>query len=801
MSDDATPVSNTLTRIVIDNVYRTGAGSRTVEIKDAMDNLVSNPTVFRFLTSLNSMLAASSYANDETGVGITIKITTASLIATDIPLDGYPFDFGLTGFESDYSHPNGTYYANNDNSKPMQGEAFRDGQGYIYLESREDDGTISNSFDGIDITSYSNTVISASLERLLFHELVHNYTLMPDSAGNAFRARSIIDDKGNSDPHDDSYISYSEDIAILGENFIYNRYAQENGASDGGYRFGHGGSNIPGGSSGMDAFDLFENMRSIIPGENLNPTSNPSFGPIKYVGYNDPMSQRLTLNYHEVGHSVTIGASSFKYDHYLTYELDNLATNGTLFTMTGASPALGLAAQDVLFDSLVQPVHGVMPYEGILSPVHASLAGLHSVAPFTSKSDVFAIFSASELNEIRPTHLAGLDRMVTISAERFGINVRDPAAKIDSTRTEFTDTDITGPVGTGTPDAARTLAIDESLATTGTLIFGGSGYKERYDASIVVNDDSELPNRYVQSSDSFVASNDLISGSQHGDVIVAGTGMGLLRNTINGNGGHDILVGRTGNDNLNGGDGDDILIGGGGVNYLNGGAGVDIASYVDATEGMTIDLTMSGGSKIGQGYARPTSTPGYMGYGSVGDTLYQIEGVIGSKYADVFYGRGGSLMIGGEGNDTFYLKNGDVAIGGGGNDTFIMLDYGHVDPDTKVQIDIGRYAILDLDANDILAGGNIDSAYPWPMPDIYGSRQTSLAFDTGNSDQPGRLSIVETTRDPGYWPNGAPVTTNVKYEIFISDLQPSDFANPPLAWGPAYTGPSYQFSDLFDLMI
>ncbi|MCX7420886.1 MAG: calcium-binding protein [Planctomycetia bacterium] len=46
--------------------------------------------------------------------------------------------------------------------------------------------------------------------------------------------------------------------------------------------------------------------------------------------------------------------------------------------------------------------------------------------------------------------------------------------------------------------------------------------------------------------------------------------------TLNGGGGHDVLIGGSKNDSLNGGDGRDLLIGGLGADTLNGDAGDDI---------------------------------------------------------------------------------------------------------------------------------------------------------------------------------------------------------------------------------
>ena len=70
-----------------------------------------------------------------------------------------------------------------------------------------------------------------------------------------------------------------------------------------------------------------------------------------------------------------------------------------------------------------------------------------------------------------------------------------------------------------------------------------------------------------------------VIGSAHGD-------------RITGDNEDNTLTGGAGNDTLNGDDGDDTLNGGPGGDTLDGGDGdMDTATYADATEGVTIDLS------------------------------------------------------------------------------------------------------------------------------------------------------------------------------------------------------------------
>ena len=109
--------------------------------------------------------------------------------------------------------------------------------------------------------------------------------------------------------------------------------------------------------------------------------------------------------------------------------------------------------------------------------------------------------------------------------------------------------------------------------------------------------------------------------------------------TLTGNGGNDMLKGEEGNDTLKGGEGGDMLDGGPGRDKLEGGGtendpGNDTATYANATEGVTVDL--SGGNR-GQGDA-------------AGDTFTGIEQYVGSAHDDVFIaGKGTHSINGGTG--------------------------------------------------------------------------------------------------------------------------------------------------------
>lgn len=169
-----------------------------------------------------------------------------------------------------------------------------------------------------------------------------------------------------------------------------------------------------------------------------------------------------------------------------------------------------------------------------------------------------------------------------------------------------------------------------------------------------------------------------VGGSSADDLLPTGTPLAPTPpNTgvslkLTGTSGNDTLSGGAGDDRLDGKGGDDILIGGAGADALTGGAGTDLASYQTAQQGVLASLRDSG---MNTGDA-------------AGDTYVQIEGLMGSEYADqlfaaatasTIYGGGGddyiqgydgaNKLYGDDGNDAIYGgKGNDILDGGAGND-------------------------------------------------------------------------------------------------------------------------------------
>ena len=115
------------------------------------------------------------------------------------------------------------------------------------------------------------------------------------------------------------------------------------------------------------------------------------------------------------------------------------------------------------------------------------------------------------------------------------------------------------------------------------------------------------------------------------------------------------LIGSDNDDTLVGSAANNTLEGGLGADSLAGGLGIDVISYENSADAVTIDL----GSAAAQS-----------GGDAAGDTLADIEGVIGSDKDDVITGTGSANLIsGGEGNDTLDAECGnDTVTGGDGKD-------------------------------------------------------------------------------------------------------------------------------------
>jgi Ca2+-binding RTX toxin-like protein len=156
---------------------------------------------------------------------------------------------------------------------------------------------------------------------------------------------------------------------------------------------------------------------------------------------------------------------------------------------------------------------------------------------------------------------------------------------------------------------------------------------------------------------------------------LANTIKGTMRDDVlDGTSNDDVIIGLKGNDILNGGDGNDTLRGGAGNDTLDGGLGNDLIDLSDAFKtGVTMTLDQSAG----------THTLDLTSAGLGTDTYSNMEGVIGTNYADNLTGSNSNdILKGGAGDDTLIGGLGNDVLNGGlgadilnGGDGLDLADY------------------------------------------------------------------------------------------------------------------------------
>ena len=196
-------------------------------------------------------------------------------------------------------------------------------------------------------------------------------------------------------------------------------------------------------------------------------------------------------------------------------------------------------------------------------------------------------------------------------------------------------------------------------------------------------------------------------------------------NVLTGHSADDYMDGGAGNDTLLGGDGYDILMGSEGGDTLDGGVHIDTVDYTLSTSGVMINLTT--GMGVG-GYAQ-------------GDTLLNIENVIGSAFADSLNGSSeNEFLNGGDGDDQIFgLGGGDRIVGGSGadildgGDGIDALDY--TDSDAGVTINLSNNtAFGGHGTGDIIS--NFEHVYGSDLFDdiITGSDEANILLGNGGND-------------------------------------------------------------------
>jgi Ca2+-binding RTX toxin-like protein len=273
--------------------------------------------------------------------------------------------------------------------------------------------------------------------------------------------------------------------------------------------------------------------------------------------------------------------------------------------------------------------------------------------------------------------------------------------------------------GTGSGGAAQgdVLTEIENLYGTvydDTLIGDGS-------RNILHGDDGDDTLRGGGGADRLIGAGGLDTASYAGSTagvivnLITGTGSGGAAEgdtlagieNLTGSAHADTLLGDAQANVLAGEGGEDILWGGGGADVLHGGGRRDTAVYLDSAAGVVVDLVAGTGS----------------GGTADGDTLTDIESLVGSIFADALTGNqddnvlhgglGGDTLVGHEGTDTLVGGRGvDTLTGGGDDDAFVWLtaeDTGTTadTADTVTDFDFGdgdRIDLAGIDADTYTAG-------------------------------------------------------------------------------------------------
>ena len=214
-----------------------------------------------------------------------------------------------------------------------------------------------------------------------------------------------------------------------------------------------------------------------------------------------------------------------------------------------------------------------------------------------------------------------------------------------------------------------------------------------------------------------VMSTAILSGEGGDDLLVGGAG----NDTLDGGEGYDHLIGGAGDDTLLGGDDDDTLEGGLGADMIDGGDGIDQVTYEHSLAGVIFKVD-----------ANDSSVFHGTGGEAQGDTLRNVEYIIGSHFSDQIYGNpdepntieglaGNDVLIGGEHEDFILGGAGaDTIIGGDGEDgTSYLTSAGAINVDLKGNVGHGGdaegdklYGIEDIQgsfADDVITGNDDDN--------------------------------------------------------------------------------------------
>jgi Ca2+-binding RTX toxin-like protein len=212
----------------------------------------------------------------------------------------------------------------------------------------------------------------------------------------------------------------------------------------------------------------------------------------------------------------------------------------------------------------------------------------------------------------------------------------------------------------GDGDLAEYFVIRPAVNKPGQVEVAAFGAKILYDVSNqIVADGAGGGDAIV--IDNAILTTAILQGNGGDDQLTGGGGNDLL----DGGDGDDNLNAGSGDDTINGGSGNDFLTGGLGGDMLDGGDGFDVVSYANTP--LTVGVNILFDANLNQ----LNGTAGE----ALGDTLKNVEYIIGTQYRDFIEGDNGqNVLEGGAGDDLLFGFGGDdVVQGGAGAD---LLDGG-----------------------------------------------------------------------------------------------------------------------------
>ncbi|MCK1404900.1 peroxidase family protein [Bradyrhizobium sp. 76] len=263
------------------------------------------------------------------------------------------------------------------------------------------------------------------------------------------------------------------------------------------------------------------------------------------------------------------------------------------------------------------------------------------------------------------------------------------------------------------------------------VVIGGGGNDKLYG-------EAGIDEIYGGSGDDYIdagGDTDLAFGDSGNDIMFGGDGPDELRGGL----GDDMLSGGSGADVLKGEGGDDLLFGGIGQNALNGDSdellgdvGFDMSVFSDTNIVLDAAADLRNQNLVAAGGAAP--------YNPFSQLWADLEGVVGSKFADRIIGDDGdNWLIGGGGNDTFgtTLANTDGLVGSGGNDVIIG---GHIRLDTLIGTYGGYTDGFDANGNathsvtGTLTGGLLANSGAGIHTELFAKHYTDLLMSERNKD-------------------------------------------------------------------